>query len=185
MKIPFASTRTVDRPASTSFTCTCCAWQNAVKNVVEVGTFRGLSACFMALGVSGEVHTINKSEGEIKAAKRLADELQIFNIFFLHVDSFEVLENILPELSGQFQVGYIDGWHSYHYAMNEYKMIDQHIVKRKGLVVFDDAAKLHNEGKEDGGVPRALKELDLKPCRFLNRCVALKPYGDFHTLERK
>lgn len=158
---------------------------NAVDNVVEVGTFRGLSACFMALGVKGTVHTINKSAGEIEAAEKLARDLEITNIVFHHGDSLEVLAEILPGLSGKFQLGYIDGWHSYHYAMNEYRLIEQHLDKNKGLIVFDDAAKLHNEGKDDGGVPRVISELKLEPCRFLNRRVALKPYGEFKTLERR
>lgn len=155
---------------------------NRVENVVEIGTFRGLSACFMALGVEGTVHTINKSAGEIKSAKKLADDLGIGNIVFHEGDSLDVLERILPDLSGSFQLGYIDGWHSYHYAMNEFRLLNAHIAKDNGLIAFDDAAKIHPEGKEDGGVPRVLEELALQPAKYLGNRIALKPYGSFRTL---
>lgn len=155
---------------------------NSVESVVEVGTFRGLSACFMALGVTGKIHTINKSADEIESAKKLAEELDIDNIVFHHGDSLEVLPDILPDISGKFQIGYIDGWHSYHYAMNEYRLIDEHINREKGLIVFDDAAKLHPEGEEDGGVPRVLEELNISATRYLGKRIAMKAYGNFRTL---
>ena len=155
---------------------------NRVENVVEIGTFRGLSACFMALGVQGTVHTINRSGGEIASAEKLAADLGIMNIVFHEGDSLEVLEKILPDLSGTFQLGYIDGWHSYNYAMNEYKLLDAYIDKAAGLIAFDDAAKVHPEGADDGGVPRVLEELDLVPAKYLGNRIALKPYGTFQTL---
>ena len=156
---------------------------NAVKNVVEIGTFRGLSACFMALGVSGSVHTINRNAAEITSANKLAEDLEIENIVFYEGDSLEVLPSLVTRLDGDFQLGYIDGWHSYEYAMSEYQLLDKSIDKACGLIAFDDAAKVHPDGKDDGGVPRVLEQLSITPSPIVRKRIAFKTYGDFRTLE--
>lgn len=156
--------------------------QNQVENVIEIGTFKGLSALFWASAISGTLYTINKSASELVAAKDLARRAGLKNIEFIEGDSLEVLKELPAKIKGDINVVYIDGWHDYHYSYNEYVLTEPYLDKSKGLIIWDDADAPHPDGKNDGGVPRTIKEVGADLRVDFGSRFAHKAYGDFKTL---
>lgn len=134
--------------------------QNQIANVVEVGTYMGKSAVCMAMAVrpfGGQVRSINVSKEEIGVARELASLAGLDNIEFIAGSSLDVLPRILP--SSDFGMVFVDGYHDYTHSMQESRMALNHIRQDCGILILDDVANVHNEGRHDGGVPRTVKEI--------------------------
>ena len=155
---------------------------NRVTNVIEIGTFNGLSAIFLATACKGTVFTININKNEILAAKTLARKARVSNIEFLEGDSLDILPELSRRLSDTCSFVYIDGFHDYKYSFNEYQIATAHINKQRGLVIIDDADYIHEDGKHDGGVPRMVEEVKAIPHESFNRRFAYKVFGDFEII---
>ena len=154
---------------------------NNVQDAIEIGTFRGLSACFMATAIKGTLFTINISKEEEKDAKELAKYLGVKNIRFILGDSLEALDILLPGVPALDFV-YIDGNHSYEYAAGEYYKVEPFLKQRPAAAaVFDDAEYVHPDGKEDGGVPRIVSELGIGHLPGNLRSCAIKPFNAWRT----
>ena len=154
---------------------------NNVHDAIEIGTFRGLSACFMASAIKGTLFTINVSKEEEDDARELAKYLNVKNIRFILGDSLKALDILLPGIPALDFV-YIDGNHSYKYAAGEYNKVEPFLKQRPAAaVVFDDADYVHPDGKEDGGVPRIVSELGIVPLPGNLKSCAIKPFNAWRT----
>jgi predicted O-methyltransferase YrrM len=156
---------------------------NEVVDMIEIGTFLGQSACFLAPAIKGKFHTININPREVAIARETVAAYGINNVVFHTGDSLEVLPRILPKVAGRLGAVYIDGFHSYEYAINEYRLVEPHVAdKSSAAVFFDDAHKLHPDGAEDGGVPKAVIEAQAEPMPLIGFRIAVKRFGTFKML---
>jgi hypothetical protein len=156
---------------------------NSVVDLIEIGTFKGLSALFIAPAVKGKVYTINISSSEINIAKKITGDFGINNVEFINGDSLEVLDSLPSKVGNTLGAVYIDGNHSYKYAAGEYNRVEKYLDgKPKSAAFFDDAHYLHPDGKDDGGVPRILKELGIVPIGALGQRIAVKTFGTFNQI---
>lgn len=138
--------------------------KNKVKNIIEIGTFMGLSALFFAAACKkqgGLVFTINVSKEETEVAKNLLKGAGLDNVVFLVIDSLNVLPVLTKRIKNDYNLVYIDGWHSYNYCMNEYRITEEYINRENGIIIVDDYTYVHLEARDDGGVPRVVEELKL------------------------
>jgi predicted O-methyltransferase YrrM len=156
---------------------------NEVEDVIEIGTFLGQSACFLAPAIRGRFHTININPREVAIAKQTVESFGIKNVVFHTGDSLEVIPRLLPKVSARLGAVYIDGNHSYKYAIEEFRLVEPILAsKPSAAAFFDDAHKLHPDGAEDGGVPRAVAEVGASAMPFIGHRVAIMKYGSFKTL---
>ena len=149
--------------------------ENKYKRILEIGTFLGRTACHMAATCApfgGSVTTINVNRIEYNKAKEMALELGLDNINFMLGDSL----NVIPELDGPWDFVFIDGHHSYTYAMGEYNLVKDK-MNPVSTIIFDDACKVHPNGKRDGGVPRAVEESGAKLITLGKTIVGLINHG--------
>jgi predicted O-methyltransferase YrrM len=129
---------------------------NKYVNILEIGTFLGRTTCHLGATcapLNGKVTTININESEYKYANNLASELGLDNIDFRLGSSLDVI----PQLDGDWDFVFIDGHHSYRFAMAEFNLVKDR-MKGNAMIIFDDAGGIHCDAKGDGGVPRAVKE---------------------------
>jgi len=68
--------------------------ENNVKNIIEIGTYKGITSAIFSSIIDGNVYTINVDDNEIELAKDLWKVLGIENIVQYKGSSL----NILPEL---------------------------------------------------------------------------------------
>lgn len=156
---------------------------NKVHDMIEIGTFLGQSACFLAPCITGTFYSINYNPREVEVAKQTVASFDIRNIELLRGDSLEVLPELAQKVSKSLGAVYIDGNHSYKYAMGEYNIVEPYLRdKSVAVALFDDASKEHPDGALDGGVMRAVKEAGAFPIEMLDGRVAVKPFGDFKFL---
>jgi Methyltransferase domain len=151
---------------------------NQAVDAIEIGSFKGLSGVFIASALSGCLHTVNINPREISIAQATAKLFAVTNINFYIGDSLQQLPDML-ERSCDIGFAYIDGYHSYEYSMGEYKLISPRLNPLKSGIFIDDANTLHPDGKDDGGVPRMVKEVGATPINLLNGRIACKLYGGF------
>ena len=77
---------------------------NNVKNVLEIGTFKGVSSTFFSKAITGEVNTINFSGGkeykgsEIEKAKELWEKSGSNNINLHDGSSIDVLPDLVTKI---------------------------------------------------------------------------------------
>jgi predicted O-methyltransferase YrrM len=156
---------------------------NQVRNFIEIGTFLGQSACILAPCISGTYYTINKSLPEVELARKYIAAHGIKNVQCICGDSLEMLPDVLEKSADQLDGVYIDGWHSYTYAMREYQLSEPYLTHGGPTVaIFDDAHKVHPDSKGDGGVPRAVIESGATPVPFLAGRIAVKAFNGFRVL---
>ncbi len=156
---------------------------NEVVDVVEVGTYLGMSSLIMASSIRGKYHTINNNARETTIAKELAATFGINNVVFHAGDSKAVLPKLVEKVAPRLGAVYIDGFHSYTNVMEEYRIAANCFAKSESAaVIFDDVHKLHPDGAHDGGVPKAVAEIGAIPVPFLGFRKAIKPYGKFRIL---
>jgi predicted O-methyltransferase YrrM len=156
---------------------------NEVEDMIEVGTFLGQSACSLATAIKGRLHTININPREVAIAKQTVEHFGIRNVVFHTGDSLEVLPRLIPKVSARLGAVYIDGNHSYKYAIEEFRLVEPVLAtKPSAAAFFDDAHKLHPDGAEDGGVPRAVAEVGAAAMPFIGYRLAIVKYGSFRTL---
>lgn len=157
--------------------------RNAVVDLIEVGTFLGQSACFLAPCISGRLYTINSNPREMAIARRTVETFGIANISLVTGDSLDVLPEVLRQSGQRLGSVYIDGFHSYKYAMSEYRLVEAELSARpSGAVFFNGAGKLHPDGMDDGGVPRVVEEIGAEPIEILGHRIAVKQFGSFKIL---
>ena len=153
------------------------ARSNQTQNTIEIGTFLGLSATFIAPNISGRLYTINISEKEVEQAEKYVRGFGVSNVDFIVGDSLKKLSSLTQNITGLRSLVYVDGNHSYKYSMGEYQIVAPYISN--GAVVFDDADKPHPDGAKDGGVPRTVAETRARPIGVLNNRVACLTFGNF------
>jgi predicted O-methyltransferase YrrM len=156
---------------------------NEVHDMIEIGTFLGQSAVFLAPAIKGTFHTINYNPREVVIAKETVAKYGITNVEFHTGDSLQVLPELVKKVSPRLGAVYIDGNHSYKYAMGEFRIVEPHVSKKASAVVFfDDAHYVHPDGQGDGGVPKAVQEAGARPAHFIGNRIALKTYGNFRAI---
>tara|TARA_R110000851_G_scaffold108257_1_gene229338 strand:+ start:6422 stop:7057 length:636 start_codon:yes stop_codon:yes gene_type:complete len=114
--------------------------KNKVNNVIEIGTYKGLSASLFSSVISGVVHTINVNPKELKIAKCLWEDLEIDNIKSYKGDSLKLLPELLANVKDVNFI-YIDGEHWNDYPLKEYEIIlnnDKQLTNC--LIYFDDGS---------------------------------------------
>lgn len=127
--------------------------ENNVKNVIEIGTYKGVSAAVFASVIEGNVYTINISQEEIDLSKKLWEDLGIKNIIQYKGSSLDVLPNIVKSVDDVNFV-YVDGNHDVPYPSKEFEIISNSKIKNNNcLVYFDDGPLL--------GVMEAIEKFDL------------------------
>lgn len=156
---------------------------NEVVDMIEVGTYLGMSSFIMASSIKGKLHTINNNGREIAVAKEYAAKFGITNVVFHSGDSLTILPSLVPKVAARLGAVYIDGFHSYTNVMAEYRAVDACLSEKdSAAVIFDDVHKLHPDGAADGGVPKAVTEIGAAAISFLGFRKAIKTYGKFRVL---
>jgi predicted O-methyltransferase YrrM len=156
---------------------------NEVVDMIEIGTFLGQSACFLAPAIRGKFYTINKNPREVAIAKETLEKFEITNVVCITGDSLVELPKLVKKVERNLNAVYIDGFHSYEYAYGEYQIVEPYLRdKASAAIFFDDAHKLHPDGATDGGVPRAVREANADAIPILGHRVAIKTYGSFKYL---
>lgn len=106
------------------------------RNVLEIGTYRGITAAFMA-GFVKHVTTIDLKQGKMEREAFTTDrvkmwnELGVPNISLKLVESNEEKEGVVSRLA--FDLAFIDGDHTYAGVATDFAM-----VKHCGAVLFHD-----------------------------------------------
>lgn len=154
--------------------------KNNVQDVIEIGGFLGMSALFIAPNIRGKYYSINISKSEIDSATQMLNRLGVDNVEYILGDSLEILPKLARNLDNTLDAVYIDGFHSYHYSYGEYNIVAPVLSKRdRAVAIFDDAASLHPDGKDDGGVPKAVLDAGALRIPFLNNRIAFKTFGQY------
>lgn len=111
---------------------------NNVKNIIEIGTYKGVTAAIFAAIIDGKVHTINVDDKEIEQSKNLWNVLRIDNIVQYKGSSLDILPQLVKDLDDVNFV-YVDGDHDIPYAATEFDIIaGSKIMNDNCLVYFDD-----------------------------------------------
>jgi predicted O-methyltransferase YrrM len=156
---------------------------NEVEDMIEVGTFLGQSAVFLAPAIKGTFHTVNYNPREVVIAKEVVAKYGIKNVEFHTGDSLKVLPGLVELVSPRLGAVYLDGNHSYKYAIGEFRIVEPYLRDKSSAVVFfDDAHYVHPDGATDGGVPKAAEEAGARPIGFIGNRIALKTYGTFKAI---
>lgn len=150
-----------------------------VKTAVEVGTHFGHSAAYMAAACGdngGKLHSVDIDQAASNKAKAFLTRVGVVKFVEFYVgDSAVVLPKLLPTIA--YQAAFIDAYHSYECAAREFATVVKHIDKTaQWIIILDDASDIHPDGKEDGGVPRLVKELSCSPeysVRIDDRCAVI------------
>lgn len=108
---------------------------NKIKNVIEIGTFNGLSAAVFASIIEGNVYTINVDEKEINNSKKLWDDLKITNIKQYKGSSLNVLPKLVDEID-EVNFVFVDGNHDIPYASKEFEIIKNSKIKDGNCLVY-------------------------------------------------
>jgi predicted O-methyltransferase YrrM len=111
---------------------------NNVKNVIEIGTYKGVAAAVFSSIIDGNVYTINVDNEEIRLSKILWDSLGIKNIIQIKGSSLDMLSTLINNID---DIGfiYVDGNHDIPYPATEFQIIlDSKVKNNKCLVYFDD-----------------------------------------------
>lgn len=155
---------------------------NEVKNAIEIGTFNGMSALFIASAIEGTLYTIDISNQKI--AKRHSKDSGITNIEFLKGDSLKVLPELVRKLKFDYSFVYIDGKHTYRYSKKEFDITSEFINRDKGLILLDDASSILDGDHKVGGVPRTVEEVGavIDDKISASGAFAYKIFGDFSVL---
>jgi predicted O-methyltransferase YrrM len=112
--------------------------ENNVKNIIEIGTFKGAAAAIFSSIIEGDVYTINVNDEEIKYAKSMWNELGITNIKQIKGSSLDVLPTLVNDLNDVNFI-YVDGMHSIPYPRMEFDIIRKSKIKNQNcLIYFDD-----------------------------------------------
>lgn len=144
-----------------------------LRGVGEVGTWRGLSALWLASAASirgrGFVTIDVDPQATISAQSHfdqsgLSRELRAGSIMAHCGDSIQLLRSAASWCNFWF----VDGCHSYEVVMEETRII-RGFGHEDLVVIYDDAFDLHADGAKDGGVPRAMKELEAEPVPATSR----------------
>jgi predicted O-methyltransferase YrrM len=111
---------------------------NNVKNVVEIGTYKGVATAVFASIIEGNVYTINVSDEEIFYSKTLWESLDIKNITQIKGSSLDTLSQLLNNID---DVNFIliDGDHNAPYPAKEFEIILNSKIKNdKCFIYFHD-----------------------------------------------
>lgn len=129
-----------------------------VRGVCEIGTFMGRTTIWLAAAAEergARVLTVDIDEGASAYARAYVASAGLENVDFIVADSLDFARHPTP---GSPNVWLIDGCHSKQHVLVEAKAAIRSCAGR-GLIFFDNASDLHSDGREDGGVPAAVKEL--------------------------
>ncbi len=130
-----------------------------VHGVFEIGTWRGLSGLYLASAAQKRgtrFITVDIDPAATLSAKDHFAKTGLDDVAHAYCgDSLRLART----LGDDFNIWFVDGLHSYVQVMAETDIILAH--GHENLVIFYDDAfgGLHPEGKDDGGVPRAMAEL--------------------------
>jgi len=112
--------------------------ENNVKNIIEIGTYKGVAAAIFSSIIDGNVYTINVNDDEIFLSKTLWESLEIKNIIQIKGNSLEVLPTLVLQQE-DINFIFIDGNHEIPYPATEFEIIlNSKIKDNKCLVYFDD-----------------------------------------------
>jgi len=112
--------------------------ENNVENIIEIGTYKGVTAAIFASIIDGKVYTININDDEIFYSKTLWDSLEIKNIVQIKGSSLDELPKLVDSVD---KIGfvYVDGNHDIPYPAKEFEIINNSKIKNTNtLVYFDD-----------------------------------------------
>jgi len=111
---------------------------NNIKNIIEIGTYKGITAAIFSSIIDGNVYTINVDDNEIDLSKKLWEALGIENIIQYKGSSLHILPELVKDLDDVNFV-YVDGDHDIPYAATEFDIIaSSKIMQGDCLVYFDD-----------------------------------------------
>lgn len=141
------------------------------QEILEVGTGWGVSAVALLHGNDADLASIDKIKNlpEFEARTSLAG---VKNRIIRYIgDSKEILKT--PEFFERFDLVFIDGSHHYEDVFSDI-VLSVPLVKKGGLIVFDDFLHPHN-WDHNYGIYRAVAEYTLKYRKKLT--VIGKAYG--------
>lgn len=107
------------------------------KNVIEIGTSIGISACYLAkANALAEVHCLEGNKASIQLAKQLHKNLNLNNIVYIEGDFAHSLPILLHQIDSVDLV-FFDGNHTKEATLNYFEWC---IAKTKpdSILVFDD-----------------------------------------------
>jgi predicted O-methyltransferase YrrM len=136
------------------------------QNIVELGSYRGASTCWLAAGIRDEgvevgVHAVDAWSTEVNAWSRYITSASL-DEFVAQVTGFGLFKHVLPwqglttevaeryAAEGQRHVGllYIDADHSREAALADFHAW-RNLLARGATVVFDDYKTRQNPGVEE------------------------------------
>lgn len=129
----------------------CFEWTRQPINYLEIGVYEGMSGCWMLDNILAHLQSrytgidlvIGHEEAHERAIKNLSR----------HTDKVRLIRgnsrDILPKLTDQYDIIYIDGCHSYESVHNDVIHCWK-LLKKNGIVILDDYLR------EDYGVAQAI-----------------------------
>jgi predicted O-methyltransferase YrrM len=144
--------------------------KNNVKNVIEIGTYKGVAAAIFSSIIDGAVYTINVDNNEIELSKKLWSDLEIKNVIQMKGSSLDILPQLLNDINDVNFI-FVDGNHSIPYPAKEFEIIlNSKIIKNNCFVYFHD-------GYADG-VIQAMQKYSLNK----HKGAFYYSFGDFNVI---
>jgi len=106
------------------------------KNILELGTSLGISACYLSKANNAEVHTI---EGRADIAEIAKESFRLLNAdkVILHPGLFDDILPVLLPILGKLDFVYLDGNHQYDATLRYVRMILPFLHEESVLIVDD------------------------------------------------
>jgi hypothetical protein len=108
---------------------------NNVKNVIEIGTYKGVAAAVFSSIIDGNVYTINVDDEEIFLSKIIWNSLGINNIVQINGNSLDVLPQLLKDIDDVNFI-FIDGNHDIPYPAKEFEIILNSKIKDGNCFIY-------------------------------------------------
>ena len=144
-----------------------------LKYIIEVGSYYGRNTLFMAAAVSqinGHIISIDINNKYLNYAQSLIDNAGLNNhVTFICGDSISIFPKIIKQYKWNF--AFIDGKHDFMHSCLESLLIWYHMPR--GIIVLDDVKSLHDDGKDDGGVPLCADVLQAKIISSKDYCLGI------------
>ena len=104
--------------------------ERGIKNVLEIGTYKGGTAFLFSKMLNANVTTI-----DIKKFLLISIALKMKGIRFIHGDSHN--DKTLEKVKGEYDLLFIDGDHAYESVKKDFEMYS-HLIKNGGVIAFHD-----------------------------------------------